>query len=235
MSISSRSERLWCSALTATLIIAGLPMASVFVGHAAPGDTTQTIEVVKRLVPTSDPGRFDLQIDGITDPDGHDVGDGGSTGVEQVTVGSHTVGELGHGETSLDRYLTIIECIDRVTGAIVDDTNGEGLTLDIPVGPGDAILCTITDISGAHDAAPGDRPAPGYGDNPGDPDFLFDTPFDNAGDTANPVPTADVGVTATAPPTPSPGDLPAISGATAAQPAPAVSAPASLDELPRTT
>ncbi len=49
---------------------------------AAAPPTTGTIEVVKHLVPSSDPGTFDLSVDGTTVPD---LGDGGTTG--PITVG----------------------------------------------------------------------------------------------------------------------------------------------------
>ena len=43
---------------------------------------TGKLEVVKDLNPSGDPGKFNLQIDGNTDPDAANVGDGGSTGEE---------------------------------------------------------------------------------------------------------------------------------------------------------
>ncbi len=54
---------------------------------------TGKIEVQKSLSPTDDPGLFNLQIDGTTDPDAGNVGDLGSTGEETVNTGSHDVGE----------------------------------------------------------------------------------------------------------------------------------------------
>ena len=43
---------------------------------------TGKLEVKKDLSPTTDPGKFDLQIDGTTDADANDVGHNGSTGEE---------------------------------------------------------------------------------------------------------------------------------------------------------
>ena len=48
---------------------------------------TGKLEVTKYLSPTDDPGLFNLQIDGTTDPDADDVGDGGSTGEETLNTG----------------------------------------------------------------------------------------------------------------------------------------------------
>ena len=47
----------------------------------------------KRLVPESDPGRFDLRIDGEVGGGAAAVGDGGSTGTIAVATGSRTVSE----------------------------------------------------------------------------------------------------------------------------------------------
>jgi hypothetical protein len=49
---------------------------------------TGKLEVKKSLSPTDDPGLFNLQIDGTTDPDGTNVGNGGSTGEETVSTGA---------------------------------------------------------------------------------------------------------------------------------------------------
>src|SRR5206468_3253195 len=52
---------------------------------------TGKVEVVKQLKPSSDAGKFNLQIDGTTDPDAQNVGDGGSTGEQTLDTGDHTV------------------------------------------------------------------------------------------------------------------------------------------------
>ncbi len=80
---------------------------------------TGSIEVTKSLSPSDDPGLFNLQIDGTTDPDSGDVGDGGSTGQETVNTGNHTVGETAGTDTDLGDYAKSIVC---------KDDNGSGAT-----------------------------------------------------------------------------------------------------------
>ncbi len=62
---------------------------------------TGKLEVKKSLSPTNDPGKFNLQIDGTTDPDAQNVGNGGSTNEQTINTGSHTVGETAGTGTSL--------------------------------------------------------------------------------------------------------------------------------------
>ena len=76
-----------------------------------PGSSTRckaTITVVKRLVPSTDPGKFDLKIDG--DAKVSAVGDGGTTDSVAVDAGSHTVSEAGADGTQLGDYKTSIRC-----------------------------------------------------------------------------------------------------------------------------
>src|SRR5207247_53546 len=54
---------------------------------------TGKVEAVNKRNPTSDAGKSNLQIDGTTDPDAQNVGDGGSTGEQTLDTGDHTVGE----------------------------------------------------------------------------------------------------------------------------------------------
>ncbi len=51
-----------------------------------------SITIVKVLNPASDPGRFNLEIDGATAGGAAAVGDGGTTGTIAVDSGRHTVG-----------------------------------------------------------------------------------------------------------------------------------------------
>lgn len=62
------------------------------------------IIVNKVLEPADDSGRFDLQIDGVTAGTGENVGNGGTTGEVAVAPGPHTVGEIAHSGTDLDKY-----------------------------------------------------------------------------------------------------------------------------------
>ncbi len=81
---------------------------------------TGKLEVRKSLSPTNDPGKFNLQIDGTTDPDAQNVGDGGSTGEQTVNTGSHTVGETAGTAPALADYQKSIVC---------KDDNGTGTTV----------------------------------------------------------------------------------------------------------
>ena len=81
---------------------------------------TGKLEVKKDLSPTTDPGKFDLQIDSTTDANANDVGHNGSTGEETLNTGNHTVGEIAGTSTDLDDYQKSIECrADNGTGAVV--------------------------------------------------------------------------------------------------------------------
>lgn len=101
---------------------------------------TGTLEVVKNLVPTSDPGTFDLQIDGTTEAAG--VGDAGTTGPETLPTGIHTVGEVAAAGTDLADYTSSIACADQ-QGQVVAPTGSTG-PVNVEVEDGDAIVCTIT-------------------------------------------------------------------------------------------
>jgi hypothetical protein len=95
------------------------------------------MEVVKQLVPEADPGTFDLKIDAdVYNNGGAGYGDGGSTGAQTVTVGSHTASEAAHSGTSLDDYDSAIEC--AINGGDPEDTD----TVDLDYG--DSAVCTIT-------------------------------------------------------------------------------------------
>lgn len=96
-----------------------------------------TITVIKHLVPSTDPGRFDLKIDGVVEAPA--VGDTGTTGSVPVDTGSHTVSESGAGETDLGDYATSIRCIGGGK-----DVSQEGSSIDVSVSRGSSIVCTIT-------------------------------------------------------------------------------------------
>ncbi len=101
----------------------------------------------------------------------------------------------------------------------------------ILLGAGETVICTFTNEQEAND----------YDQYPGDNDFDFDTPFDDAGDPGTPTPTTDTagtndqtGTQAPAAPAPQPaiGNNVVENNVTVAQPDPA--APVALDQLPRT-
>ena len=88
----------------------------------------QTLTVTKVVSPASDPGTFNLLIDGTTEASS--VGNGGTTGSVQVTAGPHTVSETGVNGTSLSNYVTTFSA------------NCAGGSVNIAAGT--AVVCTIT-------------------------------------------------------------------------------------------
>jgi len=101
--------------------------------------TKTTLTVNKVVVPSSDTGLFNLQIDGVTDtPPTGGVGNGGTTGPVVVSPGSHTVGETAGTNTSLSDYISKVEC-DSGKGAADPATS-----LPIDLAAGDQVTCTIT-------------------------------------------------------------------------------------------
>jgi hypothetical protein len=98
-----------------------------------------TIEVRKELAPVDDPGKFDLQVDGMTKKS--DAGDGDTTGAIPVATGSnHSVGELAGTGTSLSDYSSSISCTRNGNPADA----GSGTTLaGIAVAANDTVVCTI--------------------------------------------------------------------------------------------
>src|SRR5579871_1523075 len=99
-----------------------------------------SITVVKILNPSTDPGRFDLQIDGHTAGTGAAVGDGGTTGTIAVDAGRRTVGEVGAGRTELADYSVQIAC--SLGSDVVAEANASLVSLT--VASGQALTCTIT-------------------------------------------------------------------------------------------
>jgi hypothetical protein len=97
---------------------------------------TGTITVIKKLAPSTDPGKFNLQVDGQTKA--IDVGDGGTTGAQTVTTGTHTVGESAGTGTNLADYDAALSCVDK---AHAGSTDNDGT---LTVGKGDAWECTFT-------------------------------------------------------------------------------------------
>lgn len=110
-------------------------------------DRTGKLEVIKDLIPSTDNGLFNLQVDGQTEA--ASVGDEGTTGEKIVSAGSnnpvnHTVGETAGTGTSLSSYTTSIVCKDlNGTGSIVAQSANAG-PLDVPVLDEQDIVCTIT-------------------------------------------------------------------------------------------
>ena len=69
-----------------------------------------TITVTKKLIPSYDPGRFNLLVDGTTYA--HNIGDNGTTGQVTVAPGTHVVAETAGTNATLGNYVPRIVCSD---------------------------------------------------------------------------------------------------------------------------
>jgi hypothetical protein len=98
---------------------------------------TGTIKVTKNLVPATDGGKFNLLIDGQAKA--ANVGNGGTTGVQTVLPGTHTVGESAGTGTDLSNYDSSTSCVDKAHTAKPADTDGS-----LAVAKGDQWECVIT-------------------------------------------------------------------------------------------
>ncbi len=103
---------------------------------------TGSLEVVKQLSPSNDPGVFDLLIDGSVRAE--DAGDGDSTGTLVLDTGSHTVREVAGSGTSLGDYSSSIQCFaNGGEGSVITSAAGVG-PLSVNVTQGADVLCVIT-------------------------------------------------------------------------------------------
>jgi hypothetical protein len=200
------------------------------------------LEVVKDLRPTTDPGRFDLLINGSVEF--VNAGPGDTTDPVEVDPGSHVVGEDAGTGTDLADYAISIACENEagepVPAVLVPDGLDE-IVFSVMVDEGEFVICTITNRASAQ-----------YdGGDAGDGDPI-DTPFDDAdgtggdviatagptGSTATGDPATDVaGESLAAQPSPSGSPLPSADGATGGGGPtmdPNILGVDSLGELPRT-
>jgi hypothetical protein len=88
-----------------------------------------TLTVTKTVVPAADPGKFNLAIDGTNYAT--NVGNGGSTGAQIVSIGQHTASESAGTGTTLGNYDSVIggDCASNGT---------------VTLAAGDNKTCTIT-------------------------------------------------------------------------------------------
>jgi hypothetical protein len=100
---------------------------------------TGTLTVNKVLVPSSDPGKFNLQIDGATAGSGGNVGNGGTTGKIILNTGTHSFGETAGTDSDLDDYITTSACLSGESTVTITDGS-------VQVGHNQDIVCTITNI-----------------------------------------------------------------------------------------
>jgi len=103
------------------------------------------LEVKKHLIPSTDSGLFNLQINSVTKA--ANVGDGGTTGEVIEPSGnngtSYTVGEIAGTNTALSNYNSSIECRDQNgTGDVV--ASGSTTSTSVTVTDGADIVCVIT-------------------------------------------------------------------------------------------
>jgi uncharacterized repeat protein (TIGR01451 family) len=99
------------------------------------------LELVKDLAPASDPGRFNLQIDGVIER--ANASDGQSTGEKRLRIGTHTIAETAGTATDLANYKSSFECRDSGgAGSIVLTGEGAG-PQEVNIGWEEDIVCTI--------------------------------------------------------------------------------------------
>jgi hypothetical protein len=119
-----------------------------------------TIKVTKVLAPATDGGKFNLLVDGQAKAT--NVGDGGTTGVQKVAPGTHTVAESAGTATDLANYDSTTSCVDKAHAAKPADTDGS-----VDVAAGDQWECVITNTRKStpppppppSDQPPADEPA----------------------------------------------------------------------------
>ncbi|MSW88406.1 MAG: hypothetical protein F2799_06220 [Actinobacteria bacterium] len=99
---------------------------------------TGSLTVTKALSPNTDPGLFDLLVNGSTKKT--DATDGGTTGAVTVNTGTSTVSELAGSVGSLANYTTSILCKDGDTTV----ASGNATSLDVSVTQDQKVVCTIT-------------------------------------------------------------------------------------------
>ncbi|HTH05140.1 MAG TPA: DUF11 domain-containing protein, partial [Ilumatobacteraceae bacterium] len=122
--------------------------------------TTGWLRIDKVLRPADDPGRFNLEIDGVPAGTGRGVGHLGTTGDVSVPAGRHRVGEEGVDGTSLADYDTTIACrANRGRGRPVSARRGPELIVDVAAGQ--EVVCTIVNSRRTGPPVPPDPTPPG--------------------------------------------------------------------------
>jgi hypothetical protein len=101
------------------------------------------VTLSKHLIPAADPGRFDLKGGGTVVKPSAGEGDSGST---QVAAGTYTLSEVAAAGTTLASYASSIACTRNGNPG----ASGSGTNLNVTVGWGDVLACTITNQPGAH-------------------------------------------------------------------------------------
>ena len=98
------------------------------------------ITVVKKLVPSSDGGRFNLMIDGIVLAT--EVGDAGSTGPVGLASGSHVISDIAVDPANQADYASSVACTSG--GELV--AAGPGPNLVVILEPGEQMNCVVSNL-----------------------------------------------------------------------------------------
>ena len=114
---------------------------------------TATVEVRKVVVPASDPGVFELRINGRRLATG---GNGTTTGPVVVGVGEGTASETAAPGTNLADYESSVQCTRNGAPAV----SAAGTKVDVAVARGDVVVCTFTNLRIAAPQPP-QPPTPG--------------------------------------------------------------------------
>ncbi|MBK8045874.1 MAG: choice-of-anchor K domain-containing protein [Anaerolineales bacterium] len=111
----------------------------VAIGNKESAAVTTGLEVRVAVAPTTDSGRFDLQVDGVTLAD--DVAHGGTTGLQLIAAGTHNIAQLAGADTALDDYVTDVSCQVIGGGTWKPDASGNVL-----IQSGETVVCTYSNI-----------------------------------------------------------------------------------------
>ena len=134
--------------------------ATASAGSQRCAPTTGWLRIDKVLRPADDPGRFNLEIDGVPAGTGRGVGHLGTTGDVAVPAGRHRVGEEGVDGTSLADYDTTIACREnRGRGNVVSSFRGPELVVDVAAGQ--EVVCTIVNTRRTGPPVPPNPTPPG--------------------------------------------------------------------------
>ena len=106
--------------------------------HCTYHNRSAKLELRKNLTPDSDPGRFDLNIDGGT-PEALSQGENGTTGIKTLAPGTHTVTEAADANTNGANYDSTLSCVTRGIGTPVASPGGS-----VQLAAGDDVVCTFT-------------------------------------------------------------------------------------------
>ncbi len=111
---------------------------------AAVTGSSGSLEVIKSLNPTTDPGKFNLVVNDTEYASG--IGHNGTTGQRDLAVGTYTIKETAGNLTSLTDYTSSIECrsyANNGSHTVIASSNTSG-PLDVSVTNNSNIVCTIT-------------------------------------------------------------------------------------------